>query len=242
MKNILFTLIFISISLSSRAQPSLYNEVQGRGLKGKVKMLTLVEYPYKTSGDKPAIDDKNPSTHAYNYTTAGVLESELIARFENGEMAEKQYYLIKADANGIPVSGKFSDHSNNQTHYTKYIRNSDTSYAYNIYTTDDKMEGQVSVTKNRYGRIENEAVFTITGGTYDVYVSRTLRYNGNLIEKEKINTYHSYQDKSHKLKKSETYYYNNEKRDKHGNPVNYLVRDEDMVPVKYIDCVYEYYE
>ncbi|HEY9178661.1 MAG TPA: hypothetical protein VIN07_13260, partial [Flavipsychrobacter sp.] len=203
---------------------------------------TLVEYPYKTGGNKPVIDDENPSTHAYNYTTAGVLESELIARFENGKMAEKQYYLIKADANGIPVSGKFSDNNNNQTHYTKYIRNSDTSYAYNIYTTDHKMEGQISITKNRTGRIENEAVFTITGGAYDVYVSRTLRYNGNIIEKEKINTYHSYQDKSHKLKKSETYYYYNEKLDKHGNPVNYIVRNEDMEPVKYIDCVYEYFE
>ncbi len=242
MKNLFITAIIMHLCIAINAQQSLYNDVLGKGLKGKVKMLALVEYPYKTGGDKPVIDDKNPNTHTFNYTATGVIESELIARFKNGEMAEKNHYIIKVDANGIPVSGKFSDNNNNLTHYSKYEKNSDTSYAYSIYNDNNKMEGQVLISKNRSGRTVNETVITLTGGTYDVYVSRTLTYNKNIIEKEQIETYHVYEDKSLKLKKSETYHYYNEEQDIHGNPVNYLVRNKDMVPVKYIDCVYEYYE
>lgn len=242
MKNLFITAIIMLICTSLNAQQSLYNDVLGKALKGKVKMLAMVEYPYKTVGAKPVIDDKNLNTHTFNFTTGGAVKSELIARFENGEMADKNYYIVNADANGIPVSGKFSDNNNNLTHYSKYEKSSDTSYAYSIYNTDDKMEGQVIISKNRSGRTVNETVITLTGGTYDIYVSRVLTYNRNIIEKEQIQTYHFYNDKSLKLKNSETYHYYNEEQDKHGNPVNYLVRNGEMVPVKYIDCVYEYYE
>lgn len=242
MKNLFITATIMLLCIALNAQPSLYNDVLGKGLKGKVKMLILIEYPYKTGGAKPVIDDKNLNTHTFDFTVGGTIKSELIASFENGEMADKNYYVVEADANGIPASGKFFDNNNNLTHYSKYEKNSDTSYAYSIYNADDKMEGQMLISKNRSGRTVNETVITLTGGTYDIYLSRTLTYDRNIIEKEQIETYFFYEDKSLKLNKSETYHYYNEKQDKHGNPVNYLVRNKDMVPVKYIDCMYEYYE